>query len=60
MPQDVWALEWPEALPTFITHKQVTALVAEPDFHTELAGKIVCIPNADPGFDWLLRIPSRD
>jgi hypothetical protein len=56
-PQDVWAFEWPEALPTFISHKQVTALVAEPDFHGELAGKIVCIPNADPGFDWLFAHP---
>ena len=52
-PQDVWAFEWPEAVPTFISHKQITATVAKPDLNMDLSGMIVCIPNADPGFDWL-------
>ena len=56
-PQDVWAFEWPEAVPTFIGHKQVTALVAKPDLSMDLGGMIVCIPNADPGFDWLFAHP---
>lgn len=56
-PHDVWAFEWPEALPTFISQKQVTARVAQPDLSIELSGKIVCIPNADPGFDWLFAHP---
>lgn len=56
-PEDVWSFEWPEAVPNFITQKQVTALVVGSDDRDRLAGAIVCIPNADPGFDWLFAYP---
>jgi len=56
-PEDVWAFEWPETAPNFLTQKQVTALVVGCDVHEQLAGAIVCIPNADPGFDWLFAYP---
>ena len=56
-PEDVWAFEWPETAPNFITHKQVTAPVVGCDVREQLAGAIVCIPNADPGFDWLFAYP---
>jgi len=56
-PEDVWAFEWPEAAPNFITQKQVTAPVVSCDAKELLAGAIVCIPNADPGFDWLFAYP---
>lgn len=56
-PQDVWAYEWPETAPNFITQKQVTAPVADSATRDRLAGAIVCIPNADPGFDWLFSHP---
>lgn len=56
-PEDVWAFEWPETLPNFITQKQVTAPVKSCDAREQLAGAIVCIPNADPGFDWLFAYP---
>lgn len=56
-PGDVWAFEWPETAPNFITQKQVTAPVVGCDAREELAGAIVCIPNADPGFDWLFAYP---
>jgi hypothetical protein len=56
-PQDVWAFEWPEAAPNFITQKQVTAQVVGCDRHELLAGSVVCILNADPGFDWLFAYP---
>ena len=56
-PEDVWAFEWPETAPNFITQKQVTALVVGCDARERLAGAIVCIPNADPGFDWLFAYP---
>lgn len=56
-PEDVWSFEWPEAVPNFITQKQVTALVVGSDDRDKLAGAIVCIPNADPGFDWLFAYP---
>jgi hypothetical protein len=56
-PTDVWAFEWPETEPNFITQKQVTASVVGCDERERLAGAIVCIPSADPGFDWLFAYP---
>ena len=56
-PEDVWAFEWPETAPNFITQKQVTAPVVGCNAREQLAGAIVCIPNADPGFDWLFAYP---
>ena len=56
-PTDVWAFEWPETEPNFITQKQVTAPVVECEERERLAGAIVCIPSADPGFDWLFAYP---
>lgn len=56
-PEDVWAFEWPEAAPNFITQKQVIAPVVGYEDREHLAGAIVCIPNADPGFDWLFACP---
>ncbi len=56
-PEDVWAFEWPETAPNFITQKHVTAPVVGCDARELLAGAIVCIPNADPGFDWLFAYP---
>jgi phosphohistidine swiveling domain-containing protein len=56
-PDDVWAFEWPATAPNFITQKQVTASVVGRDQRHALAGAIVCIPNADPGFDWLFAYP---
>ncbi len=56
-PEDVWAFEWPETAPNFITQKQVTAPLVGCDAREHLAGAIVCIPNADPGFDWLFAYP---
>lgn len=56
-PEDVWAFEWPETAPNFITQKQVTAPVISCHVRDLLAGAIVCIPNADPGFDWLFAYP---
>lgn len=56
-PTEVWAFEWPETVPNFITQKQATALVSCCSARESLAGAIVCIPNADPGFDWLFAYP---
>jgi hypothetical protein len=56
-PDDVWAFEWPASAPNFITQKQVTASVTQSEARSDLAGAIVCIPNADPGFDWLFAYP---
>ena len=56
-PDDVWSFEWPETSPNFITQKQVTAPIADCGARERLTGAIVCIPNADPGFDWLFSYP---
>ncbi|WP_079433181.1 PEP-utilizing enzyme [Zoogloea sp. LCSB751] len=56
-PDDVWGFEWPETEPNFITQKRITAPVIDCDAREKLAGAIVCIPNADPGFDWLFAYP---
>jgi hypothetical protein len=56
-PEDVWAFEWPDATPNFITQKCVTAPVMGTKDREGLAGAIVCIPNADPGYDWLFAYP---
>lgn len=56
-PEDVWAFEWPESAPNFVTQKQVTAPIVDHSNRNLLSGSIVCIPNADPGFDWLFAYP---
>jgi hypothetical protein len=56
-PEDVWAFEWPQTSPNFITQLQVTAPVAGCGDREALAGALVCIPSADPGFDWLFSHP---
>ncbi|MEI2386014.1 PEP-utilizing enzyme [Breoghania sp. JC706] len=56
-PDDIWAFEWPETTPNYITQKEVTAPVVQCGDRQVLAGAVVCIPNADPGFDWLFSYP---
>ena len=56
-PDDVWGFEWPATEPNFITQNRVTAPVVGCDRRHSLTGAIVCIPNADPGFDWLFAYP---
>lgn len=56
-PEDVWGFEWPATEPNFITQRQVTAGVSGYGDRNALAGAIVCIPNADPGFDWIFAYP---
>lgn len=56
-PEDVWGFIHPENQPNFITQKRVAAPVTADLDRDRLAGHIVCIPNADPGFDWLFACP---
>ena len=56
-PEDVWSFRSPEVSPNFITQKQTTAPVTDGKNREVLAGAVVCIPNADPGFDWLFSYP---
>jgi hypothetical protein len=56
-PEDVWSFKSPDVSPNFITQKQTTALVTDGKNREALEGALVCIPNADPGFDWLFSYP---
>ncbi|WP_028448895.1 PEP/pyruvate-binding domain-containing protein [Chitinibacter tainanensis] len=51
--EDAFAFEMPATEPNFITQRQVTAPVVSYKDREHLAGAIVSIPSADPGFDWL-------
>lgn len=54
---EVWAFHLPSTEPNFVTHKTVTGCVVTHDDKSRLAGAVVAIPNADPGFDWLFSHP---
>ena len=56
-PEEVWAFEWPSSEPNFITQKKISGFISNQINHEKLDGKIVCIPNADPGYDWLFSYP---
>jgi phosphoenolpyruvate synthase/pyruvate phosphate dikinase len=55
--QDVWGFHLPETEPNFITQKSVVGPVVAPEDTDRLAGAIVAIRSADPGFDWLFSHP---
>jgi len=57
-PMEVTAFHLPPSQPNFITRKSVTARVASvSDPPESFAGRILFVPSADPGFDWIF---SRD
>jgi phosphohistidine swiveling domain-containing protein len=53
-PDEVFAFHLPPSQPNFITRKRVTAPVASlGDPPESFAGRILFVPSADPGFDWI-------
>jgi glutamine kinase len=53
-PDEVFAFHLPPSQPNFITQKSVTAPVASiGDPPESFAGRILFMPSADPGFDWI-------
>lgn len=52
-PSDVWGYEIQDSSPNFITQKSVEGVACSADTDESLSGSIVCIPNADPGYDWI-------
>ena len=52
-PSNVWQFCQPEIVPNYITQKTVTGHVVDLKDNDKLKGAIVCIPSADPGYDWL-------
>jgi len=56
-PEDAWAFTLPTSEPNFITQKRIAGPVVHHQDSERLAGAIVFIPSADPGFDWLFSHP---
>jgi glutamine kinase len=53
-PGEVFSFHVPPSQPNFITRKSVTAPVTSiGDPPETLAGRILFVPSADPGFDWI-------
>src|SRR5208283_216227 len=53
-PDEVFAFHVPLSQPNFITRQSVTAPVASiGDEPESFAGRILFVPSADPGFDWI-------
>jgi len=53
-PEEVFAFHLPTSQPNFVTRKNVTAQIASvSDPPDTFAGKILFVPSADPGFDWI-------
>lgn len=52
-PNDVWGFELPQSIPNFITNKKVSGEITKELTPEAVKERIVLIPNADPGFDWL-------
>ena len=53
-PDEVIAFHLPPSRPNFVTRKSVTAPVAiVGDPPESFAGRILFVPSADPGFDWI-------
>lgn len=55
MEENAESFEYPANRPNFVTQKKVMADVVPGDIDNagSLMGKIVVIPSADPGFDWI-------
>lgn len=53
-PEDVYCFHLSPVSPNYITQKTTTASVVVVDLQGEnITGKILLIPSADPGFDWI-------
>lgn len=52
-PDDVDGFLIPESEPNFVTQLSATGPIRPPDPELDLAGAVVLIPHADPGYDWL-------
>jgi len=56
-PEDIYIVPLHRAMPNFVTEQYIEAdiciLTADIGASVDLNGKIVCIENADPGYDWI-------
>lgn len=57
-PNEVYEFHLSEATPNYITQKTTTGAVLANDLNSNtIPGKILLIPSADPGFDWIFAQP---
>ena len=56
-PDDVYSFAWPRMDPNYITQKKVVAPITTFVERENISNKIVCISNADPGYDWIFSYP---
>ena len=54
---DLYNFKWPETDPNFVTQGTIIGPVAESKNRDQISGSIVCITNADPGYDWIFSYP---
>jgi hypothetical protein len=56
-PRDLYVVPLHRSTPNFVTDKRIESVPLKLDNQThvngELTGRIICIENADPGFDWI-------
>ncbi|GAB4181111.1 MAG: PEP-utilizing enzyme [Thalassobaculales bacterium] len=52
-PEEAWSFAMPPTAPNFITQDKVVAPVRAAAAEGDLAGAIVAIASADPGYDWI-------
>ncbi len=50
---DAWGFALKENQPNYITQKSIKSNICFPEDINNLNGSIICIPNADPGYDWI-------
>ena len=58
-PEDFFAFEQEKSAPNFITQQVAVAELVFIDSEAAVDGKIVAIPSADPGYDWLFSHPIK-
>ena len=52
-PDDIYGFKQPNFQPSYITNKNIIGEVSLANGKLNLEDKIICIENADPGYDWI-------
>ena len=59
-PKDVWSFGFKQIAPNYITLKKAVGRVCVNSLLKEdISGKIIMIPSADPGYDWIFTHPIK-
>lgn len=55
--REVWQFFLPDVAPNYVTQKSAEGPIVDCTDKDNIHGAIVCIPSADPGYDWLFSYP---